>query len=283
MSGTITVSNRESVSLFSTQTNLTNRSLGTTRRDGTIALAGELAICANTFAERSSYESILSANARRRPDHLAGRSNAGEQSTDSGTLSSGLCVLSLRIKDALNLIDRYVNFSTSSLMPAMILTAPALSSSVSDLHGMTLSSVSSLTVSPEPVVQFNLQVPSRTSQTLHESGFLALHILPPVKESVRLARAFSRGTQGKRVTRPFEELGKDEWSYFTTETLKIPVLSLAERILICEKHQVFRVYNHELWTCRVREIVRRAGDADATGGLLYFNRRFHAVGGKLEH
>ncbi|KAG7795505.1 hypothetical protein KL929_003856 [Ogataea haglerorum] len=105
MSGTITVSNRESVSLFSTQTNLTNRSLGTTRRDGTIALAGELAICANTFAERSSYESILSANARRRPDHLAGRSNAGEQSTDSGTLSSGLCVLSLRIKDALNLID----------------------------------------------------------------------------------------------------------------------------------------------------------------------------------
>ncbi|KAG7756684.1 hypothetical protein KL911_001486 [Ogataea haglerorum] len=263
MSGTITVSNRESVSLFSTQTNLTNRSLGTTRRDGTIALAGELAICANTFAERSSYESILSANARRRPDHLAGRSNAGEQSTDSGTL--------------------YVNFSTSSLMPAMILTAPALSSSVSDLHGMTLSSVSSLTVSPEPVVQFNLQVPSRTSQTLHESGFLALHILPPVKESVRLARAFSRGTQGKRVTRPFEELGKDEWSYFTTETLRIPVLSLAERILICEKHQVFRVYNHELWTCRVREIVRRAGDADATGGLLYFNRRFHAVGGKLEH
>ncbi|KAG7827435.1 hypothetical protein KL920_004689 [Ogataea angusta] len=272
VSGTITVSNCESASSFSTQTNLTNKSLGTTTRDGRMALPGELAICANTFEERSSYDWIRLANARRRPDHFAGRSNAGEQSTDSGTLSSGLFLLSL-----------YVSFKTSSLTPAMILTAPALSSSVSDLHGMTLSSVSSLTVSPEPVVQFNLQVPSRTSQTLHESGFLALHILPPVKESVRLARAFSRGTRGNCLTRPFEELRKDEWSYFTTEHLKIPVLSLAERILICEKHQVFRVYNHELWTCRVREIVQRAVDADATGGLLYFNRRFHAVGGKLEH
>ncbi|OBA15295.1 uncharacterized protein OGAPODRAFT_9539 [Ogataea polymorpha] len=180
-------------------------------------------------------------------------------------------------------VEAYKQAMSSFGSQAMILTAPALSASVSDLHGMTLSSVSSLTVSPEPMVQFNLQVPSRTSQTLHESGFLALHILPPVKESVRLARAFSRGTQGNCVTKPFEELKKDEWSYFTTESLKIPVLSLAERILICEKHQVFCVYNHELWTCRVREIVQREVDADVTGGLLYFNRRFHAVGGKLEH
>ncbi|KAH3667465.1 hypothetical protein OGAPHI_003114 [Ogataea philodendri] len=163
----------------------------------------------------------------------------------------------------------------------MILTAPALSSSVSELHGMTLSSVSSLTINPEPVVQFNLQVPSRTSQTLHDSGFLALHILPPVQDSVRLARAFSRGTQGAHLTKPFEELRPDEWRYFAANGIKIPILSLAERVLICEKHKVFRVYNHELWTCGVKEIVDNASAA-SSGGLIYYNRRFHTVGNKLE-
>lgn len=186
---------------------------------------------------------------------------------------------------------------------AMILTSayknPAIDASM--LHGMTLSSVTSLSVTPEPILQFNLQVPSATSNELHKSGYLALHILKPDADSVALARTFSRGTRyinsnessGGKKTTPFAGLRKDQWSYYDDLKLEddplrgeleenrihLPILTeAAERVLVCEKHKVFKVFNHEIWTCRVRDILVHVGDDHRSGGLLYFNRHFHKVG-----
>ncbi|GMG21657.1 unnamed protein product [Ambrosiozyma monospora] len=181
----------------------------------------------------------------------------------------------------------------------------------SKYHGMTLSSVTSLTINPEPIIQFNLQVPSTTSSSLHKNKYFALHIMKPTIDSVKLARNFSRGIKvskdpitGKvKTTRPFEGLNVQEYDlYLNGEplplsldadhkndvmsddiSLNLPILCKnAERIMICEKYKVFRVYNHEIWTAKVKDILVNVEPSDKTGGLLYFNRQFHSVGVPLK-
>jgi flavin reductase (DIM6/NTAB) family NADH-FMN oxidoreductase RutF len=201
----------------------------------------------------------------------------------------------------------------------MILTASfSGDKKISEMHGTTLSSVSSLTVYPDPILQFNIQIPSATSKFMHENKYLALHILSPSKESVKLARNFSLGSRyiNKKLqaqntnnqeqygsnktkhTTPFERINKDEWDLFENviknerpdvfhieSDLHLPILTKhSERILICEKYKVFEVSNHEIWTCKVKDILVNVHEDSKTGGLLYFNRKFHHVGEALvEH
>ena len=76
---------------------------------------------------------------------------------------------------------------------AMILTSAT--SNLNELHGMTLGSVCSLSVFPSPLIQFNLHLPSYTSSELHKHKYLALHVLPPTKNSVHLSRIFAKGVK----------------------------------------------------------------------------------------
>lgn len=194
----------------------------------------------------------------------------------------------------------------------MILTASFSGKpEIGRMHGTTLSSVSSLTVNPEPIVQFNIQVPSATSKSIHDNKYLALHILKPSQESVKLARNFSLGsryingiqqeqlnlgvTSTSLHTTPFERINKNQWDLFENvmhskrpgsvhldSDLHLPILTKdSERILICQKYKVFKVYNHEIWTCKVKEILVNIDEDVKTGGLLYFDRKFHHVGDAL--
>ncbi|ODV87670.1 hypothetical protein CANARDRAFT_193088, partial [[Candida] arabinofermentans NRRL YB-2248] len=194
---------------------------------------------------------------------------------------------------------------------AMILTAPFQGvPNPSKFHGMTLSSVCSLVVNPEPVIQFNLQIPSITSEHLHKYNYLALHIMKPSNDSVNLARTFSKGIKVShdengqiQHTKPFELLEKSEWDIYDNGSryplsmnsthenvfiddinLNIPILTKnSERILICEKYKVFQIYNHEIWTCKVKDIIVNDDVSGIkTGGLLYFNRQFHTIGDALK-
>ncbi|KAL6949108.1 hypothetical protein ACO0QE_001598 [Hanseniaspora vineae] len=78
---------------------------------------------------------------------------------------------------------------------AMVLTACATTSPITegDFRGVTLSSVTSLALHPSPMMQFNLQVPSFTSEALHRTGYFAIHLMRPNSTSVELAKLFSKG------------------------------------------------------------------------------------------
>lgn len=200
----------------------------------------------------------------------------------------------------------YKNAMASLSSQALVLTSGYQNATIDSekLHGMTLSSVTSLTIKPEPIIQFNLQVPSATSVELHKSGYLALHIMKPMDGSVDLARKFSMGTKyincditgEKKTTTPFEYLRKDQWAYYDdlkleddpirgeleTKGIHLPILTNeSERVLICEKYKVFNVFNHEIWTCKVKDILIHIDEEERSGGLIYFNRGFHKIGSKL--
>ncbi|EDK42998.1 conserved hypothetical protein [Lodderomyces elongisporus NRRL YB-4239] len=74
----------------------------------------------------------------------------------------------------------------------------------SQLHGMTLGSVCSLSVFPTPLLQFNLHLPSYTSDNLHKFKYLAIHLMPPTHRSAYLSRIFAKGKKidmrGKKWT-----------------------------------------------------------------------------------
>ncbi|SCW01121.1 LAFE_0D05534g1_1 [Lachancea fermentati] len=175
---------------------------------------------------------------------------------------------------------------------AMILTSASKNLLPHSLfRGLTLSSVSSLSLKPKPLLQFNLQLPSFTSESLHQHQHFALHLLKPNAESITLARTFSRGAmkhqQSGRVipTQPFKDLTEDE--HYHTYTLAgidlvIPILTNTERVFICQKKEVFRVGDHEIWVGQVDDIITNDTDGTVSGGILYCNRRFHKLGKQIE-
>lgn len=157
-----------------------------------------------------------------------------------------------------------------------------------DFRGLTLSSVTSLSLKPQPMIQFNLQLPSFTSEALHETRFFAVHLLKPNLTSIKLAMNFSKGAIRNEKdatfspTRPFEDLIEkvhyDTYKIQGTDLI-IPLLKNSERVLICEKKNVFQVGDHEIWVGQVEDIV--ANEENTTGGLLYCNRNFHLLGNKI--
>ncbi|EGV65720.1 hypothetical protein PSN45_003496 [Yamadazyma tenuis] len=184
---------------------------------------------------------------------------------------------------------------------AMILTAgfknhPSSNPSplIKSLHGMTLSSVSSLSVYPSPLLSFNLHLPSYTSKTLNENnGYVAIHLLTSSRESSRLGRIFASGIKRSVSTNededgepfhematPFKNLQPSEWEMINFEDYQIPILKESECIFVCKKRKVLEIDNHEIWVVNVLDIIEN--QEQKTGGLVYFNRSFHKVGETLD-
>jgi flavin reductase (DIM6/NTAB) family NADH-FMN oxidoreductase RutF len=167
-------------------------------------------------------------------------------------------------------------------------------------RGLTVSSLTSLSLNPAPLVSFNLQLPSRTSEILHERNVFAVNIVPGTPQIRDLVIAFAGG-YGHDVN-PFEKFS----SMFTVpaklaahkqeshnheregdiEEFKhaqnIPVIKDALAVLYCRKHQIFKVQDHEIWVAEVFHVdATNCNDSNATT-LLYQNRSFHSLGSVLD-
>lgn len=63
----------------------------------------------------------------------------------------------------------------------------------SAFRGMTVSSFNTVTLYPEPVVSFNVKIPSETYDAIHSSQRFLVHLLSSNGATANLAREFSRG------------------------------------------------------------------------------------------
>lgn len=198
----------------------------------------------------------------------------------------------IRAYSTKNIHQQFKNSMAGVASQAMILTA-GFKNPPKTLHGMTLSSVCSLSVYPNPLLQFNLHLPSYTSKTLHDNdGVVAIHLLKASPTASELGRIFACGIKTDNVIKtkgeekdgeifhematPFNNISKDAWEMFQLSNYKIPILKESERIFICRKKNVIEIENHEIWVVEVIEIIENS--SDRTGGLIYYNRAFHTVG-----
>lgn len=170
-------------------------------------------------------------------------------------------------------VEQYRQVMSSVAQAAMIITTNHMDQQRQpEPRGLTVSSVTSLSIKPEPALSFNIQVPSQTSRALHDSMVFALNILPPSKSAVEICKAFA-GSLGKDVN-PFEV----EKSLLRYESNGMPVVSIAMAVLMCEATNCFSVQDHEIWVARVTNVELYPSLARHEGNLLYQNHRFHELG-----
>lgn len=79
--------------------------------------------------------------------------------------------------------------------PVAIITAtdPSGPADITSFRGMTVSSFNTVTLTPHPVVSFNVRRPSETLNALLASGRFLIHLLAPGPGPATLARDFSKG------------------------------------------------------------------------------------------
>ncbi|KAJ5138413.1 uncharacterized protein N7515_003261 [Penicillium bovifimosum] len=93
------------------------------------------------------------------------------------------------ISDHVRLLMRRVPY------PVAIITAtdPSGPDDTSSFRGMTVSSFSTVTLTPQPVISFNVRRPSETLNALLASRRFLVHLLAPGSATATLARDFSKG------------------------------------------------------------------------------------------
>jgi flavin reductase (DIM6/NTAB) family NADH-FMN oxidoreductase RutF len=77
-------------------------------------------------------------------------------------------------------------------------------------RGMTVSSFNTVTLSPTPVVAFNVRRPSETLNALQSSARFCVHLLASTDATARLARDFSRGNENLHLSA--EDKGEFEFA-----------------------------------------------------------------------
>lgn len=154
--------------------------------------------------------------------------------------------------------------------PATVITTGQIGSA----RGLTVSSLSSVSVRPQPIIAFNLQIPSHTASALHNNRRFAVNFLPATTEAAELCRAMA-GQKGRDIN-PFEL-----YKHMFEEINGLTVVKNAFAVLYCEKDQVFKVQDHEIWTGVVDRIERPAS-ISTRGPLLYQHHKFHHLGIEVE-
>lgn len=166
--------------------------------------------------------------------------------------------------------------------PTMIITTSSYSDTPPvDFHGLTVSSMTSLSVSPAPLLQFNVQTPSLSSKNLHKHDLFAVHQLKPQPISVDLIKRFSKGIS-RGGTKPFvgleETVDFDIYknTIFDSDKTILPIMRDVERILICRKKECFPIADHEVWIGEVIDCIVK--NDKITGGVLHSNGKFYKLG-----
>ncbi|KAK9380767.1 flavin reductase like domain-containing protein [Kockiozyma suomiensis] len=181
--------------------------------------------------------------------------------------------------------------------PLAVITA----SHEGDRRAATVSSVTSLSVSPEgaPLITFNLKLPSKTSQLIHDSGRFSVNFLSGAHAAEHVARGFAGSIQSTKaidfVEDDVEIIGVD-WFPLSDAPYDTPILNRtrikSEEVLAsdgieaavafarvdCITKHCFTVSDHEIWVGEVERLeIEDERSASSSTALVYFNRQFVRV------
>lgn len=145
-------------------------------------------------------------------------------------------------------------------------------------RAMTMSSFTSLTLSPTPLVTFNVATPSRTLDAVSASGEFNIHVLAGDEAGAAVADHFTRGN----VDGVFDGLEGAE----VESVAGLPPLLKGEgvlRVLRCRVLKdgphggLMRVRDHVIVVGEVVEMI--PGKKSDEFGLAYADRKYRLVGG----
>jgi flavin reductase (DIM6/NTAB) family NADH-FMN oxidoreductase RutF len=156
---------------------------------------------------------------------------------------------------------------------------------------MTVSSFTTLTLTPSPIITFNIRKPSQTLTAISQSKQFFIHILSATESGARVADAFTKGNGiGSDVflNSVFSVLRRTDR---TAQSLDPPLLAAEgiPKVLRCELLEdkgLIEVGDHVLILGKVLGIIEPSTghqSHDAEGrGLCYLDRAYREVGSVIE-
>ncbi|KAL4973685.1 flavin reductase like domain-containing protein [Aspergillus desertorum] len=114
------------------------------------------------------------------------------QHDDQSSLSTQIRLLMRRVPYPVAIITSTEPLPSTTPTP---LSPTVNISFTSRFRGMTVSSFNTVTLTPHPVISFNVRRPSETLQALLSSGRFLVHLLATDQATASLARDFARGNQ----------------------------------------------------------------------------------------
>jgi flavin reductase (DIM6/NTAB) family NADH-FMN oxidoreductase RutF len=163
---------------------------------------------------------------------------------------------------------------------------------------MTVSSFTTLTLTPTPIVTFNIRTPSRTLDAIRESREFLIHILSATESGARVSHVFTQGNNPSATTSVFTSPEFGVATYGRKGEAQLPLLAAdgVIKVLRCRLHTaegleqfggLVPVGDHVLVLANVVGIVeppRRADSAEGEEkGLSYLDRAYRYPGSVIDH
>ncbi|CAI4212919.1 unnamed protein product [Parascedosporium putredinis] len=140
---------------------------------------------------------------------------------------------------------------------------------------MTMSSFTSLSLDPIPLVSFNIKRPSRTLDAIRESGTFNIHVLRADTHGVKVAEWFATSNISFN---PFENIQSSGCQVYPEETGAILWGEGVRTVLRCKVEKLMSVRDHEIVAGEVVEVVG-GGEFEA---LAYAQRQYRPVGPPIQ-
>ena len=144
---------------------------------------------------------------------------------------------------------------------------------------MTMSSFTSLTLSPTPLVTFNIAAPSRTLDAITSSGKFNVHVLAGDPNGAAVASHFTRGNVGGHVFEGLENVVCNEDGVLKGEGVLFALR--CQLVKDASEGGLVKVRDHVIVIGEVVEMVP-VSDKDEFG-LVYADRRYRQVGDVLSN
>lgn len=200
------------------------------------------------------------------------------------------------VSEQLPLSDRLRKLMRGIPHSVVVVTSTALSSDHRThpaYKGMTVSSFTTLSMEPSPIITFNIRQPSQTLTAISKSKQFLIHILSATESGARIADAFTKGnTIGSDLFRNPAFLVLNTWRKDGTDHSLDPPLLAAQgitKVLKCElleEKGLIEVGDHVLVLGKVLSIIRPPTEHNAYMrkplGLCYAHGAYRAAGTVIE-
>ncbi|KGQ05591.1 hypothetical protein BBAD15_g9189 [Beauveria bassiana D1-5] len=157
-------------------------------------------------------------------------------------------------------------------------------------RAMTMSSFTSLTLKPTPVITFNVATPSRTLDSIQASRSFNIHVLSGDSSGAAVADHFTRGNEGADVFAGLEDVVLEQSAEDSTALAPPPPLLRGKgvvHVLRCRLLEdepvrgLIRVRDHMIVVAEVVEMI--PGVESNEFGLAYADRKYRQVGSVISN
>jgi flavin reductase (DIM6/NTAB) family NADH-FMN oxidoreductase RutF len=177
------------------------------------------------------------------------------------------------------------------ILPEPVYNPPLQPTHPRDYRGITVSSFTTITLEPEPIISFNVKYPSETLSAIEQSRQFLVHVLEASEGGMSIADAFTKGRkhakdflrgnkEGAEVTE-VEVITKYEGQMMSFPMLKAEGVMRVLRCTVMMK--TVMVGDHRVVFARVDEILGgEEWGLEGKTGLCYADGRYRRVGDIIE-